>query len=320
MPSFDLTLPLTGARLREALYLDRAAVDNWARYAQGPDEYDRARAALLAAIEDEGVMTDTHPEWMTSPKKNVDLWVHFPSGVALTVRRDDRPGVLRPLRVTNALAPRRGARRATAPKVTVQAAAPAEMLIELERASSVELADLVHLSVHCADRLRERAGAGGEDEHLYDQLRAAISRDGQGRSVAPAWADASGLRGPAVMTRWNNETLALPLKLNTNPTRTRPWVATTCLAERWVREDLLDRRGEELAERLHLSSAAVEAWTRQRSGSLRERIVAAGCARVGEFGGLELEVDDLHLRIRPTSTTQQAAGMAAYLLEGALDR
>lgn len=321
-------LQLEGAALRERLTVDRAAVDNWSRYATGPERLVEARLAMLEVIEREGELSVRPPSWMTSPKPGVELWLHLPSDVSLVIERDRRPGS-RPLRAVNALAPRRGARRSTAARVTTVRPASAHAAADLLALRGSALAANVWIAFHCAERLRERAGAEGEIDVIFGALSLAIATSGRPLERAPGWANAAGSKDPVVLIDWEGQQVVLALKANDRADIDRPWVATTCIAERWVAEDLLTLTGPSLQAHVHVSSAVVRSWIElygltsrdEAITSIREQIERHGRASVVADGSLELTLgNDVALTLRPASDAQKAASDIRYVATGLVSR
>src|ERR1035437_5231189 len=129
--------PDSAERLSEKVYLELAAINNWARYADGPDTVVSARSALLQQIDLVGVFSEVAPTWMTIPPPNVEAWVFLPNDVALAMRElteEQKTGVRKGKTwdAINCRAPRRGARRQTVPRNTGHTNISVEEVQELQ--------------------------------------------------------------------------------------------------------------------------------------------------------------------------------------------
>lgn len=324
---------LRGDELVAAVWLDRAAVTNWARLTGGPDELHDARFALLDLLRSgSSCLSARWPQWMTSPKPGVDAWVTVGDHVTLALRHDPDGG--RVWRAVNCLAPKRGRSRKPAqnPTPPSRAVVDADALRLAGSMSSVELADATLLSMHCLDRLAQRAGVQRTDA-LAGELDAEIRRSGRFVAQAPGWADGAGYGGPTLLCDWNDDTLAMPLSPNRREHHSdprRPLVATTCIAYRWAREDLPERGGA-LADVVHVSERAARAWLRTRGldtdpqqfadellQAVRQRGVAAleadpSTRDILGVGGPHVLVDDLCLRLRPAGGAQRKQGVGWFV-------
>ena len=333
MPDPDLTLPdgLSGDALVESLWLDRPAVQNWARLTGAPADVHDARFALLDCLRaDGGQFSSAHPDWMTSPKPGVDAWVIMDAGVALTLRADPQSG--RAYRATNCVAPRRGRdRKAPPPAPAPRPALSADQLTWALTLTGDQLAERVMFSRHCYDRLAERAGADGD---LPARLAGAVRASGRVLAAAPGWADGAGHQGPTLLCELDGEALALPLAPNRRADATdppRPLVATTLIAYTWARADL-PAAGAALAACVHVSERAARAYLRalghdgdpsDLAAETARRIAAEGlaalepdartAARFGVSGPHLLLGDDLCLTLRPASAAQRAAGRTWFV-------
>ena len=325
---------LQGNALADAVWLDRAAVTNWARHTDGPADLHDARFGLLDTLRAGAVLRARHPGWMTSPKPGVDAWVDLGDHVTLALRHDPTSG--RTWRAVNCLAPKRGRRRTPAPSGPQRPAFTAEQAAELAALTGEELLACTLLSEHCFDRLRQRTGTDTPRE----TLRRAIVDSGRVVSPSPGWADGVGYGGPALLCDWDADTLALPLAPNRRPDALdppRPYVATTCIALSWAQADLPDG-GQPLADCVSVSERAAAAHLRRLGQDAtdvaalitetEQRIVSHGRAALDpdddtrrRFGvsGPHITLGDLCLKLRSADREQRAAGkrwfVAAYLTD-----
>lgn len=216
---------------RRDITVDRAAVNNWTRYAGGPSTFIGARQALLDAIEGAGEPSATAPEWMTSPKPGVDAWLDL-DGVWLTLVEDARRRAgtgTRRWRATNATAPRRGARRQPAGKVPELARWQAGAARAYDGRPWAEVERIVHISLHARERVRER-GSGA--------AWAAVSTAVCG--PAPAWANAS--RKVELCATWDYEGDEYALVLIPHADRDGELVGATAIVRSWAYADWVDAR------------------------------------------------------------------------------
>jgi hypothetical protein len=325
---------LSGDALVADLWLDRAAVTNWARLTGGPGDLHDARFALLDLLSaGDSALAARWPDWMTSPKPGVDAWVSVGDQVTLALRHDLDSE--RTWRAINCLAPKRGRARKPASD-GAQLTRPVLDDDTLARACAMgpaELADATLLSLHCLQRLAQRAGTALTDT-LAGDLDAEIRRSGRMLARAPGWADGAGYGGPTLLCDWHGDTLAMPVAPNRRAQLSdppRPLVATTCIAYGWAREDL-PRSGPALADVVHISERAARAWLRsdgqpgrdphEFSAALADAIARRGVAELDagdhtaqRFGvsGPHLLVDDLCLKLRPASPAQRQQGIGWFV-------
>lgn len=248
---------IRGDDLRRLVKLERAAIDNWSRFTDGPDDLGAARAALLDVVAGEGVLRSEHPGWMTSPKPGIDAWLELPQGIVLSlVSYEDEPP--RRWRATNALVHKRrpGRRAAQMREKPSRGQLDSAQIEELAGLGPEQISERVFLSYHCRERFELRAG--GSPTELEQAL---VSASFEPR--APVWADAAGHAGPALVFNWGEDQFALPVVPNNGGHSSGfPYIATTCISKRLAYDGLLGRSGPQLAALVHISSEAARSWRR----------------------------------------------------------
>lgn len=298
--------------------IGRAALENWARFRGGREEVASARIEMLEEIERHGRLTGP-PEWMTSQPPGIEAWVALPGGLWLGLAPAGRPGFRWLAR--NTFAPKNVRRQAGEREPLRRARLEGKELERVLALSPQELAQEIHLTEHAGERFAERAGANPET--AFEELREAIAANGRVVARAPEWADAAGTRGAALLCRWREEELALPLQPNTH--RGCGLVATTVIPRRWSEEGLDQLSADRLAGVIAVSSNAARVLARRRGIELEqarielERSIARS-GRVSRRNGvirLDCELGALRLRAA-TDTGAEKPWIACELLSSSL--
>jgi hypothetical protein len=301
--------PLRGQALVNEVLVSRAAVDNWARFSDGPRDLVSARGRLLDAIRDEGVLSTKPPAWMTSARPGVACYIHL-AACSLTMTSTPRAG--RRWLATNCIAPkRRPGRRNERIGATVRAGGL--NVDELARAAALpspELAKQCRLSQHALDRFSQRTGIEDQTTASTDLLQA-IADNGQILRQPPAWANATRANEPVLEVIFGDDTLALPITGDASAENS--FVLTTCLSQRWAEADLASLAVDELV----IAGDVLVAWQAQQPtaktvNDLRDTLAKRqatfdpppGCPAQGAWWLLDTTTA---LQLRPISSTQGRA-------------
>jgi len=302
--------------LSRGVHFERSAIDNWARYTDGPDSVVAARTALMKQVDEDGEFSEEAPAWMTSVRPGVDGWISLPGGAVLSLRRlttekevDLKKG--RTWNATNCLAPRRGgARRSTVPKEMAHTSLDEGTIARLKELSPNQRVEAIVRSFHAVDRAEERLGITREDA---EALLTTVWAEGEVVSPPPAWAN-SNCRGAPVLI-WKGvaggmpDEVALPLAPRWDEAAPEVLaVASTTLNRRWVEADLLEI--EEPAKVICISLKAAEPAT----GAQGEKAVELALESLAA-GSPTLEpsprwiLSNGHYDLRPATSDQREKGI-----------
>ena len=289
----DWTL-LSGTELADAIFCLPPAVDNYARLRCLEVERAGARALLLAEIGENQLRPQKEPpEWMTSGKPGVDLYLPLDQSLCLLLA--DKVSRDRPLTAINLVASRRRPNRkeSSQPKLLREREFTPQELSALSKLRGPALADAILLSRHAGERAGERAGLESDFELALARLRDLTIENGRVKIQPPSWADAAGRAQPCLLLTLPADQLALPL----TPEKDGRFqaVATTLLSEKWALKDLAEcplPGGLRVSKQLEVSPEELEnlrlAWERE--------------------GPRLILQDGRRAALRPADETQRAAG------------
>ena len=255
--------------LVDLVFIGNAALENWSRFSDGPEELPTARSELLQTIREHGILSSERPLWMSQDKPGISLWIHLPKQISLEL--EEREDSKFQYQANNALAPKSVRQKSRPARALRKSPAVNPDLVErIAALSGLELAESIHLSVHCLEQFNERNQCLIQGRDLTDL----VLETGRIIAIAPRWAAASGREAPVLLVDFDGSEVAMPLAENSFGDN-RPLVATTSIPRHWSESGLHALRGQDLADAVHISSSAARALAKTRRLDLSESAIEA---------------------------------------------